>query len=639
MKLSIARSLIAFGLVVAIGLVASIGVKTYATNQIKINGPLYQQIVYGKDLIADILPPPLYVVESYLLANEMLIRPTLIGKNDARIGVLEKLYAEREAFWQSTDLDPQLKAKLQDDVLARGKAYWQVMRTDFLPAMKSGNLEAATIALGALYDVFHHHEVAVNELVVRATDFLALAEAKARDTDGFFTFATALASAFSVLLFAGGLYAFRRRAIAPLTAMKDYMAYLAAGDYSREVPFAERRDEIGEMAKSVAYFRQAAIDRKAIRQQAEEAQEEKSRRDADDALATAKMDADRAAVIRALSEGLEHLSSGNLNARISVAFAPDYEKLRTEFNASVEALAQTMTAIRGATTFVGTASAEMSAAVADLSHRTENQAATLEQTAAALDEITSTVKEASARAVDASTMVAATKDGAERSSKVVRLAIGAMQKIEDSSQRISQIISVIDGIAFQTNLLALNAGVEAARAGEAGKGFAVVAQEVRELAQRSAAAAREIKSLIETASADVGSGVSLVNETGEALATIERQVVDINAHIRSIVSASREQSTALAEINSAIHDMDKVTQQNAAMVEEASAATQGLASEATRLEELVGRFRLDAAAATGLRPSAVSAAAHASGSVTTGRSEVFSVVANGLARQRNRVAL
>lgn len=193
-------------------------------------------------------------------------------------------------------------------------------------------------------------------------------------------------------------------------------------------------------------------------------------------------------------------------------------------------------------------------------------------------------------------MVGSAKTGAEKSGMVVKNAISAMEKIEDSSRQISQIISVIDDIAFQTNLLALNAGVEAARAGDAGKGFAVVAQEVRELAQRSANAAKEIKTLIETSSTHVGAGVSLVNETGTALGEIESQVGKINDLVQSIVTGAREQSTALIEINTAINQMDQMTQQNAAMVEETNAATQGLSGEAVKLEGLVRRFTTDGSA-------------------------------------------
>jgi methyl-accepting chemotaxis protein len=381
-----------------------------------------------------------------------------------------------------------------------------------------------------------------------------------------------------------------RNVIRPLVGMKDYMGMLATGDYSNEVPYAQRKDEIGEMAQSVAYFRQGEVERKDARAKSAAEQAEIKRLEEEAAERQAAEDAERVRVIEALTTGLENLSSGNLAYRINATFAPAYEKLRTEFNSAVGSLGETIDEISSTTEAVRLASSEIGSASDDLSKRTEQQAASLEETAAALDEITSTVKSSSQRAEEASDMVGTAKAGAEKSGAVVKNAISAMERIEESSKQISQIISVIDDIAFQTNLLALNAGVEAARAGEAGKGFAVVAQEVRELAGRSANAAKEIKTLIETSSTQVGTGVTLVNQTGTALGEIEGQVSKINDLIQSIVTGAREQSTALAEINSAVNQMDQTTQQNAAMVEETNAATQGLSGEAVKLEGLVRRF-------------------------------------------------
>jgi methyl-accepting chemotaxis protein len=238
-------------------------------------------------------------------------------------------------------------------------------------------------------------------------------------------------------------------------------------------------------------------------------------------------------------------------------------------------------------------SREISQSANDLSKRTEQQAASLEETAAALDEITVNVKNSSQCTEDARLATEEADRSATHSSGIVEEAIKAMAGIEDSSNKISNIIWVIDEIAFQTNLLALNAGVEAARAGEAGKGFAVVAQEVRELAQRSAKAAKEIKDLISNSSHEVSSGVNLVKQTGEALKTIQVSIVNINEHMQAIASSSREQSTGISEVNVAVNDMDKTTQQNAAMVEETTAASATLADETTKLRELISRFRIN----------------------------------------------
>jgi methyl-accepting chemotaxis protein len=301
---------------------------------------------------------------------------------------------------------------------------------------------------------------------------------------------------------------------------------------------------------------------------------------------------DQGLVVGGLADGLERLSGGNLLFRLSSAFPAEYEKLRTDFNAAMDTLQRTMQAIAGNTSGVRASAGSITQSSDDLSHRTEQQAASLEQTAAALDEITATVRKTADSANEARDVVGKAREDAERSGNVVNETVTAMAGIEESSRQISNIIGVIDEIAFQTNLLALNAGVEAARAGDAGRGFAVVATEVRALAQRSAVAAKEIKALISTSGTQVQSGVRLVGATGEALARIVAQVERLNMLVSDIAASAVEQATGLAQVNSAVNQMDQVTQQNAAMVEEATAAGHALKEEAHELARLVGQFQI-----------------------------------------------
>ncbi|CAN7254060.1 PAS domain-containing methyl-accepting chemotaxis protein [Ensifer adhaerens] len=300
---------------------------------------------------------------------------------------------------------------------------------------------------------------------------------------------------------------------------------------------------------------------------------------------------ERMSAINSLGAGLRALAEGDLTRNLDTPFVPSMEAVRIDFNDATAKLRGAMRTVGDNASAIASGAREIRAAADDLSKRTEQQAASVEETAAALDEITTTVSDSSRRAEEAGGLVAKTKAGAERSGNVVKSAIGAMDQIEQSSREISNIIGVIDDIAFQTNLLALNAGVEAARAGEAGKGFAVVAQEVRELAQRSASAAKDIKSLIGTSTEHVKNGVSLVGQTGAALEEILVQVQEINANVSAIVEAAREQSTGLKEINQAVNSMDQATQQNAAMVEESTAASHAMAREAEALHELLRQFR------------------------------------------------
>jgi methyl-accepting chemotaxis protein len=317
------------------------------------------------------------------------------------------------------------------------------------------------------------------------------------------------------------------------------------------------------------------------------------------------------------------LSAGDLTFQLGDAFAPEYEKLRGDFNAAMRQLQETMRAVVDRTHGLRSGGQEITQASDDLSKRTEQQAASLEETAAALDQITATVKKTADGAIEARKVVAVAKDDAEKSSAIVSEAVGAMTRIEDSSRQIGQIIGVIDEIAFQTNLLALNAGVEAARAGDAGRGFAVVASEVRALAQRSAEAAKEIKTLISASSEQVAQGVALVGDTGRALDRIAEQVAQINGVVVEIAASAQEQATGLHQVNAAVNQMDQVTQQNAAMVEEATAAAHSLREETDALAELIAQFKVGVAGAIS---AAMPVAARQSNRVQTGPSKIASFV-------------
>jgi len=298
-------------------------------------------------------------------------------------------------------------------------------------------------------------------------------------------------------------------------------------------------------------------------------------------------------VVSTLATSLKGLADGDLTARIDAVFDGQYERIKQDFNASVDTLQDAMNAIATATQHLQSGSSEIAAASDDLSRRTEQQAASLEQTAAALDQITATMRRSADGAKQAASAATGARLDAVRSGEVMRDAVVAMGEIERSSGQVAQIISVIDEIAFQTNLLALNAGVEAARAGDAGRGFAVVAQEVRALAQRSAEAAREIKVLIGASGQQVARGVRLVTETEHALAGIVDKVATIDGLIGEIAQSSQEQASSLNHVNAAVNQMDQVTQQNAAMVEQATAAASNLKIEARGLSVLVGRFEID----------------------------------------------
>jgi methyl-accepting chemotaxis protein len=409
-----------------------------------------------------------------------------------------------------------------------------------------------------------------------------------------------------VLMMLGGFFAVSNWVAAPVKGLQGIMDRLSGGDLQAKVTGVDRRDEIGGMARAVQVFKDAGIEKQRLEAKAEAqraaAEQERQRTEAERAAAAKQQEF----VVHSVATGLEKLSSGDLLFRLTTTFAGDYEKLRGDFNAAMGKLQETMQAIAANTQGVRSGAEEITQASDDLSRRTEQQAASLEETAAALDQITATVRRTAEVANEARDLVSTSKEDAERSGEVVRQTVGAMDGIETSSKQITNIIGVIDEIAFQTNLLALNAGVEAARAGDAGRGFAVVASEVRALAQRSADAAKEIKALISASGAQVATGVKLVSETGHALGRIVTQVSQLNGLVVELAASAKEQATGLGEVNTAVNQMDQVTQQNAAMVEEATAASHGLSGEAQELARLVGQFRIGESVAPPVLKRAVS---------------------------------
>jgi len=416
----------------------------------------------------------------------------------------------------------------------------------------------------------------------------AASDAAARSTE----FSNYLTASLTIGISLAALWLISSMVVKPIRNINDAMRTLANGDSASPIPHTGRKDEVGQMAAAVEVFRENAIERRRLEEETEAnrslSEQERLERDRQ----KAREAADVQFAVDNLATGLAKLSDGDVSYRIQQPFAASLDGVRDNFNASAEKLQSALEVVAQNAGGIGAGANEIRAAADDLARRTEQQAASVEETAAALEEITTTVKDSTKRAQEAGQLVSRAKIGAEQSGEVVRQAVVAMEHIEKSSSEISNIIGVIDEIAFQTNLLALNAGVEAARAGEAGKGFAVVAQEVRELAQRSAHAAKEIKALIHTSNEQVEEGVKLVGDTGKALQTIVSEVQEINRHVAAIVESAQEQSAGLQQINIAVNQMDQDTQKNAAMVEETTAASHSLAKEVASLNDLLGQFKL-----------------------------------------------
>jgi methyl-accepting chemotaxis protein len=392
-----------------------------------------------------------------------------------------------------------------------------------------------------------------------------------------------------------------RRMFGPLGRLAFATTAVAAGDLETSIAGETRKDEIGTMSRALSSFRDSLVAQRELEAKAKAAQaasEEASRSRAEQQ----RLEADTLQnVVTALGEGLTRMAHGDLAYQIHQPFPPALEGLRHNFNASADQLAEALTAISRNSNAVKAGTEEMRSAADQLAERTERQSASISETATAIGQITSAVNQQMARAEEATRIARDATSGTRSSADIMSQTIQAMEAIQSSSQQINTIISVIDDIAFQTNLLALNAGVEAARAGESGKGFAVVAQEVRELAQRSAKAAKEISALLSKSTSEVEAGVSMVEKAEQALKAIGDHVEAINVQIAAMMKSTREESETLRDINNSVSQIEGMTQQNAAMVEETTASIHQLAQEAGEMDGRIGQFQLAEQAEAGWR--------------------------------------
>ncbi len=561
-----------------IAIVGALAVTVIATgvglNRIRLGGSLDYQNVLTNNFVADILPPALYLVEPMLQATWMASDPEE-GAEHAE--VLHKLQAEHDKrleYWKNSDLDPELKTFVENQISTDAEQFWKQVNDEMIPAGRSLDPARINVAHDKLETLYEKHRDDVDKLVV-LTD--AYNKSLYESSTTFSWIVIALLAAMGMALLAAimwGLRTLNRLAIDPLAQTAQTMTAMAGGNLNAGITHDHRVDEIGEMTKAIEVFRAAS---QAQRDSAAKQEE----------------------VVVTLNRGLDQLAEGNLAFRLQNPLAEQYEPLRATFNASLAHLSSIIESVVATARSVSTGASEIRAASDDLAVRNEQQAASIEETSAAMNSVTQSIAATADNAGEVRRSIDDAHREASEGGQVVERAIDAMAHIEKSSQEIAQIIGVIDGIAFQTNLLALNAGVEAARAGDAGKGFAVVANEVRALAQRSADAAHDIKELIGTSSKQVEGGVSLVGEAGTLLQTIVARVGDISKLVQGIAEGARSQATTVQQVNSAVGDMDRMTQQNAAMVEQSTAAARSLAAEAQELNKLVSQFNVDGKSAHG----------------------------------------
>ena len=555
-------------------LIASAAFVGLLVNHIKMGGPIQLQYQQASDYIADILPPPEYIIEPYLEATLILARPEQVATRTARLAELRKAYDDRHAYWLQATMDKGLQDRLVTAADRPARSFWTELERRFLPAIRSGRAAEAQASYRRLTNAYDLHRIQIDAAVKDATSY----QEALKVSSGRAVWQAELAAGAAAMVLLGGLLAFfwviHRRAIKPLDTAAEEMRRLTAGDFGRAIPVTRRHDEIGALMTGLEDFRQAAID--------------KQRADA----SKLRADDEQRRVVKTVSHHLEELAKGDMTAAIDTDFPGDYEILKTNFNDALGKLRGLIGAVSDSASAIRLGSGEIAQASEDLARRTEGNAASLEQTAASVTLVDSRLKASvvsAAETVERADQAIATVGGGRSMASEARQAMG---RVSGSAKGIDDVIEGLDKIAFQTRVLAMNAAVEAGRAGEAGRGFAVVADLVSALAMRAEEEAKRARDQLTVTQADIVTAVDAVTKVDEALEDISADVAQVHDLLATMAGDNQAQSAAISQISAAIGSMDKATQQNAAMVEQTSAAARNLASEVGGLTRQASRFKV-----------------------------------------------
>ena len=563
MSIQTASRKIGLALIGLIGLAALFS--TYGINTIRFGGEMHRVNQQLNDFNADILPPPEYLVEAYLVANLVARSPGQVDTYAGKLASLRGEWRKRADHWAESDLDADLKAGLAATVAQDGAAFWQVVDQRLLPAARSDNAPAMAAALVDLDSIYERHRARIDTLVADGAQL----QGELADNGAGTLLAISIGLMLAALLVFGGILTalrlLRQRVIGPLTTISDTMARMAGGDLDAGQRTDHSADEIGTMTRAIEVFRQSAIDRKLA-------------------------DAERERVVAVLGERLKGMAQGDLNQPIAEFFAPEYKNIRMDFNGAQAALREVIHSVVHSAQAIDHSASDVNEAAGDLSERTARQAAILEETAAALQRTNQGIQVSAELAQNTNAEVARARQNVTQNRAIVATAVEAMEQIQASFAEVENITNIIQQIAFQTNILALNAGVEATRAGEAGKGFGVVAIEVRALAQRSSEAVTSIQQLMAKSREKIEHGSQQVTASGHALREMIDMIDRVSERVEQLAASSIVQAQNLNEVDASLSDLERDTQQNAAMAEQSSAASGLLNHEVRQLNQRTAMF-------------------------------------------------